>query len=136
MGVAILSGVLTSLENRPQPLQTTEPASGVSTPTSSQFLDAPDAALPSRFIATVGREETGRKLRKIFKDMGGLGEKVEVLAGKGNVGAVTEADVVLIWCVFCQGFPLGLGLVLELESQMENSEMMLTRKKLSALNHR
>jgi pyrroline-5-carboxylate reductase len=101
MGIAILSGVLSSLESRPHPSQDAqgeqEPSSGISTPTNSQFLDAPDEALPSRFIATVGREETGRKLRKVFREMGGWGSKVEVEAGKGNVGAVREADVVLVW---------------------------------------
>lgn len=99
MGIAILSGTLTSLENRArlQHGQNSEPPSGISTPTASQFLDAPDDALPSRFIATVGREETGRKLRKTFEGMGALGSQVEVQAGKGNVAAAKEADVVLIW---------------------------------------
>ena len=105
MGVAILSGVLTSLECRIRnfPKQggesshPVEPASGISTPTASQFLDAPDEALPGRFIATVGREETGRKLKKTFATMGGLGDTVEVRAGVGNVSAVTEADVIVVW---------------------------------------
>lgn len=101
MGIAILSGVITSLETRSQSPHpnghSAEPASGISTPTASQFLDAPDEALPSRFIATVGREETGRKLRKTFSAMGLLGASVEIKAGEGNVGAVQEADVVLVW---------------------------------------
>jgi pyrroline-5-carboxylate reductase len=99
MGIAILSGTLTSLENRSRQThgQNVEPPSGISTPTASQFLDAPDDALPSRFIATVGREETGRKLKKMFEGMGGLGGMVEVMAGKGNVQAVEEADVILVW---------------------------------------
>lgn len=101
MGVAILSGVLSSLESRlaspPHANGSAEPASGISTPTASIFLDAPDETLPSKFIATVGREETGRKLKKVFGAMGRIGEEVEVRAGKGNVGAVQEADVILIW---------------------------------------
>ena len=102
MGVAILSGVLTSLETRSPHLNFkgnghAEPTSGISTPTASQFLDGPNETLPSRFIATVGREETGRKLRKTFSGMGLLGSSVEILAGEGNVGAIKEADVVLIW---------------------------------------
>lgn len=102
MGIAILSGVLTSLETRSSlpnghNHSSTEPSSGISTPTKSQFLDAPDDALPSRFIATVGREETGRKLRRIFEAMGGLGDSVDVIAGEANVRAVKEADVVLVW---------------------------------------
>lgn len=99
MGIAILSGTLTSLETRSRQVhgQNGEPPSGISTPTASQFLDAPDDALPSRFIATVGREETGRKLKKTFEGMGSLGGLVEVVAGKGNVGAVDAADVILVW---------------------------------------
>lgn len=99
MGIAILSGTLTSLENRSRQSHgsNSEPPSGISTPTSSQFLDAPEDALPSRFIATVGREETGRKLKKTFEALGGLGGLVEVQAGKGNVAAASEADVILVW---------------------------------------
>ena len=104
MGVAILSGVLKSLESRlSAPLKSNldgarEPPSGLSTPTASQFLDAPDDVLPSKFITTVGREETIRKLSKVFKGMGRLGEAVEVRGGQGvNVQAVEEADVVLVW---------------------------------------
>jgi pyrroline-5-carboxylate reductase len=105
MGIAILSGVLKSLEARlSAPLNPNsgdrEPPSGISTPTASQFLDAPDDVLPSRFITTVGREETIRKLTKVFKAMGRLGEAVEVRGGQGvNVQAVQEADVVLVWSV-------------------------------------
>lgn len=102
MGIAILSGVLTSLEARlqsPHPTGQREPASGISTPTASMFLDAPDETLPSRFIATVGREETGRKLKKTFAAMGRVGEQVEVRAGEGNVEAAKEADVIIIWYV-------------------------------------
>ena len=100
MGVAILSGVLTSLETRSSLSPghaSTAPTSGISTPTASEFLDTPEQALPSRFIATVGREETGRKLKKVLGGMGALGGMVEVQAGEGNVAAVKEADVVLVW---------------------------------------
>ncbi|OCF35653.1 pyrroline-5-carboxylate reductase [Kwoniella heveanensis CBS 569] len=101
MGIAIMSGVLSSLESRlstplSQQHRQTEPSSGISTPTNSQFLDAPEESLPSRFIATTGRQESGRKLKKTFEGMGELGKKVEVRAGEGNVSAVAEADVVLV----------------------------------------
>nr|XP_031858912.1 pyrroline-5-carboxylate reductase [Kwoniella shandongensis]KAA5525984.1 pyrroline-5-carboxylate reductase [Kwoniella shandongensis] len=100
MGIAILSGVLTSLEARlSQPLHSNgnvEPPSGISTPTADQFLDAPEESLPGKFIATVGREETGRKLKKTFAAMGSLGGSVEVRAGEGNVRTVKEADVILV----------------------------------------
>lgn len=105
MGVAILSGVLKSLEARLSlPLNGEgsangrEPPSGISTPTASQFLNAPEDTLPSNFAVTVGREETVRKLRKIFKEMGRLGEAVDVRGGQGvNVKTATEADVILVW---------------------------------------
>ena len=103
MGIAILSGVLSSLEARLSSphaggtgSSTAEPPSGISTPTSSQFLDAPENVLPSRFIATVGREETARKLRKTFVAMGQLGAGVEVVSG-GNADSVAKADVILVW---------------------------------------
>ncbi|ODN80961.1 pyrroline-5-carboxylate reductase [Cryptococcus amylolentus CBS 6039] len=101
MGVAILSGVFSSLEERqslPPKLTSSsdEPPSGISTPTASQFFDAPEASLPSRFIATTGREETARKLRKTLADIGKLGQGVDVHAGDGNLKAVQEADVVLV----------------------------------------
>lgn len=102
MGVAILSGVLSSLETRlatyPDGRNTPrEPASGISTPTASLFLDAPEETLPGRFIATVGREETARKLRKTMTSINPLGANVDVRAGKGaNVAAAKEADIVLI----------------------------------------
>jgi pyrroline-5-carboxylate reductase len=101
MGIAVLSGVLTSLETRlrspAHPSSDQEPASGISTPTASMFLDAPEETLPSRFIATVGREETARKLKKTFAAMGRLGEQVEIKAGGQNVWAAGEADVILVW---------------------------------------
>lgn len=102
MGIAILSGVLSSLESRlatyPDGRSTPrEPASGISTPTASIFLDAPEETLPSKFVATVGREETARKLRKTFAGLNTLGASVDVRAGAGaNVSAARDADVILI----------------------------------------
>lgn len=107
MGVAILSGVLKSLEARLSlPLDGEgsangrEPPSGISTPTASQFLNAPEDVLPSSFTTTVGREETVRKLTKVFRAMGRLGEAVEVKGGPGvNATTAAAADVILIWSV-------------------------------------
>jgi pyrroline-5-carboxylate reductase len=106
MGIAILSGVFTSLQSRPISPQTpNEPVSGFSTPTQSFSLSAPEASLPSGFIATVGREETVRKLSKTLNAMeyvssgraGGNG--VQVLAGpESNLQAVTQSDVILLCC--------------------------------------
>ena len=119
MGIAVLSAVVDSLETRQAELsepnvgengQKSAPSTGTSTPTSSFYAEASDAAMPSRFIATVGREETVRRLRKTFRDIGGLAESVEVLAGDaGNLKAVTESDVVLVWWVPLKRFlPIAL----------------------------
>jgi pyrroline-5-carboxylate reductase len=45
----------------------------------------------------VSREESSKKLRPIFADLGPLGRTVEVVAS-GNLKAVQEADVVLLCC--------------------------------------
>lgn len=103
MGVAILSGVVASLESleaRPalfangssQAAPKWEShTSGTSTPVGS-----PGATLPARFIACVSREETVRHLMRIFHGKGGLSESVEIVAGE-NLASVQEADVVLLW---------------------------------------
>ncbi|WOO84905.1 Pyrroline-5-carboxylate reductase [Vanrija pseudolonga] len=102
MGIAILSGVLTSLEARlsafPDGRHTPrEPSSGISTPTASLFLDAPEETLPSKFIATVGREETARKLRKTLGAINESGQQVDVRFGAGsNVALAKDADVIII----------------------------------------
>lgn len=106
MGIAILSGVFTSLQTRPADPQTPmEPVSGFSTPTQSFSLSAPEASLPSGFIATVGREETVRKLSKTLNAMdyvqsGRAGkEGIKVLAGpESNLEAVRKSDVILLCC--------------------------------------
>ncbi len=107
MGIAVLSAVIDSLEARQSQHsdvfsalsngKKTAPSTGTSTPTSSFFAEASDAAMPSRFIATVGREETVRKLKRTLREIGGLAESVEVLSGEdANFQAVSEADVVLV----------------------------------------
>lgn len=109
MGVAVLSGVVASLEQLPNyahsngttlfsSLASAKPkwehhTSGTSTP-----VDAPDASLPSRFIACVSREENARHLMQIFHGKGGLSESVEIVAGE-NVESAKEASVVLLWYV-------------------------------------
>ncbi len=118
MGIAVLSAVLDSLESRARDgilnglsssVHSSSPrkapnGTGASTPTSSYLNEASDAAMPSRFIATVGREESVRRLKRTWRDMGGLAEGVEVWSGpESNQKAVAEADVVLVWCVRCVG---------------------------------
>lgn len=100
MGVAVLSGVVASLESLPyhsnaltqqQMPKWEQHTSGTSTP-----VGAPDGSLPSRFVACVSREESVRNLMRIFHGKGGLSETVEIVAGE-NLASVQEADVILLW---------------------------------------
>ncbi|KAI0362185.1 pyrroline-5-carboxylate reductase [Trametes cingulata] len=96
MGVAILSGVLASLEAKssqglPHPKWESH-TPGTVTP---QTLE--DESLPSRFIACVSREETAKKLGLAFFAAGTLGRSVEIVCAR-NVEAVREANVVLLCC--------------------------------------
>lgn len=102
MGVAVMSGVLASLEARQAAFpngRTTprEPVSGISTPTASMALEASDESIPAAFIATVGREETARKLRKTFQTSTSLNDMIDVRSGAGsNVACAKESDIILI----------------------------------------
>lgn len=102
MGIAIMSGVLTNLEQRqaayPNGRSTPrEPVSGISTPTKAMALEASDDSLPDAFIATVGREETARKLRKTFQTSTSLNDMIDIRSGAGaNVSAAQESDIILI----------------------------------------
>ncbi|GAA5851573.1 hypothetical protein JCM8547_001135 [Rhodosporidiobolus lusitaniae] len=90
MGVAVLSGVIDNLANTA--------AQGSSS--SSLDLEAagnPDA-LPDRFIATVNRAESAKRLRATFDTLGELGKSVQVRQGSENVKSVEESDVVLLCC--------------------------------------
>lgn len=106
MGVAVLSGVVASLEQLPNyHLNGSFPASSSAAPkwehhTSGTVtpVGAPDASLPSRFIACVNREEGVRHLMQIFHGKGGLSESVEIVSNE-NVESVKESEVVLLWCV-------------------------------------
>lgn len=112
MGVAILSGVVASLESLPsfsnglpslpspsiakslaqnQVPKWEHHTSGTSTP-----VGAPDASLPSRFIACVSREESAQKLMRVFHGKGSLTDNIEIVAGE-NLASIQEADVVLLW---------------------------------------
>ena len=104
MGVAVLSGVIASLESAIQaqspfasPLKWESHTSGTSTPTGNPTSEP---STPSSFIACVSRQESARKLRSTFKGCGAmLGVEVEVVVGR-NVESVDRADVVLLWWVF------------------------------------
>ncbi|KZP20745.1 pyrroline-5-carboxylate reductase [Athelia psychrophila] len=92
MGIAILSGVIASMESSVHRTLNNKWEShtpGTQTPT-----DAPTNSLPGRFIACVNRRETAAKLKGTLS---GLGHPVEVVAGE-NLKAVQEADVVILCC--------------------------------------
>ncbi|KAI0647115.1 pyrroline-5-carboxylate reductase [Trametes meyenii] len=95
MGVAVLSGVLASLDAKSQASapKWESHTSGTVTP---QPLDEDDS-LPSRYIACVSREETAKKLSATFFHAGTLGRSVEIVHGR-NVEAAREANVVLLCC--------------------------------------
>jgi pyrroline-5-carboxylate reductase len=100
MGVAILSGVVASLTpsvSSAAPNKWEIHTPGTRTPVVSDD-NTGDPALPARFLACVSREESGRRLRGVFANLGGLGGGVEVVVGQ-NVQAVAAADVVLLWRV-------------------------------------
>ena len=89
MGVAILSGVLASLDAKSylDVPKWESHTSGTVTPQSAE-----DDTLPSRYLACVGREETAQRLRSAFVS----GRNVEILRAR-NVEAVKDSHVVLLW---------------------------------------
>lgn len=112
MGVAVTSGVLstvadirasingsapTSVVAASSAAQSANQGNAIPSPDSSQLFDNDLETLPDAYIATVHREESARRLAKTFKGMPG-GAAVKVQAG-GNVEAVKQSDVVLLWWV-------------------------------------
>ncbi|KAI0458369.1 pyrroline-5-carboxylate reductase dimerization-domain-containing protein [Xylaria acuta] len=87
MGIAILSGILSSLQEMsgPRPLQT----SGNSTP-----RDEVPSRLPSRFIACVRRPESAKRVKQALWEHSASVKVVQ----KENVAAVMKAEVVLLAC--------------------------------------
>jgi len=96
MGIAILSGVIDSLDPPVFRKLNGLPKWESHTPGTLTPVGPSDASVPSRFLACVSQTETAAKLRKVFDDLGGLGTTVEVLASK-NLEAVQSADVVILW---------------------------------------
>ncbi|KAE8442889.1 Pyrroline-5-carboxylate reductase [Mollisiaceae sp. DMI_Dod_QoI] len=90
MGIAILSGILSSLyeiQAQKQPFMAS--ASGTSTPAE----EIPNR-LPSRFIACVRRPESAKKIKQALAPY----LKVVKIVQNDNVAACKEADVVLLGC--------------------------------------
>ncbi|KAG8746902.1 delta 1-pyrroline-5-carboxylate reductase [Ceratobasidium sp. 414] len=117
MGVAILSGIVASLEHRVPGLagpstptlaatQLPSTSNGTSTPNLPGTMtpninvdELPDASIPTRFLACVNRAETAKRLRPTLRTTMGpiAAEQVEILWGE-NLRAVQESDVVLLCC--------------------------------------
>jgi pyrroline-5-carboxylate reductase len=95
MGIAILSGVLSSLDQTSSsPIPKWEShTSGTVTPVA--FVDE-DPALPSKFLACVSREVSARRLTPAFTEVTPLGAAVEIHVAN-NVQAVKQSDVILLW---------------------------------------
>lgn len=116
MGVAVLSGVLSTVAEAQAAASSTNGVNGhgengnvaspisrvaqqVSasepSPSSSQIFDSDLESLPDAYIATVHREESVRRLTRTFRAVPG-GSAVKIQAGK-NVEAAAAADVILLW---------------------------------------
>lgn len=102
MGVAIFSGVLSSLDpNPPSSIPKWEShTSGTVTPVA--FVEE-DPAFPSKFLACVSREVSARRLKSAFTETGPLGAAVEICVAN-NVQAVKQSDVILLWSALF-GYP-------------------------------
>jgi pyrroline-5-carboxylate reductase len=91
MGIAILSGILSSLSEIQSPKSTfqLQAASGTSTP-----AEEPPSRLPSRFIACVRRPESAKKVKQAL--INNLND-VKIVQNE-NVRACEAADVILLGC--------------------------------------
>lgn len=96
MGVAILSGVLTSLDAKPPASFVPPPKWESHTPGTVTPQTLEDESFPSRFIACVSREETARKLATAFFSAQNLGRSVEIVQAR-NMDAVRQSNVILLW---------------------------------------
>ncbi|KAK4106823.1 pyrroline-5-carboxylate reductase [Parathielavia hyrcaniae] len=90
MGIAILSGILASLDEM-QDGATKPSTSGTSTPL---YETSTTIRLPSRFIACVRRPESAKKLKTTFASH----LSAVTIAQNANVPSVQQSDVVLLAC--------------------------------------
>lgn len=87
MGIAILSGILASLDEMQDGNKS---VSGTSTPL---YETAATTRLPSRFICCVRRPESAKKLKATFKNHPSVS-----VAQSANVTAVEQAEVIILGC--------------------------------------
>ncbi|KAK4040906.1 pyrroline-5-carboxylate reductase dimerization-domain-containing protein [Parachaetomium inaequale] len=90
MGIAILSGILASLDEI-QGANTKPSTSGTSTPL---YETSTTTRLPSRFIACVRRPESVKKLKATFA----AHLNSVTIAQNANVASVQKSDVILLAC--------------------------------------
>ena len=95
MGIAILSGVLSSLDSSSSDSIPKWEAHTSGTVTPVAFVEE-DPTLPSRFLACVSREVSARGLKSAFTEVSRLGAAVEIFVAN-NVQAVKQSDVILLW---------------------------------------
>jgi pyrroline-5-carboxylate reductase len=100
LGIAILSGILTSLSEMHSSLPSPAyPDSGTTTPTT----DAPSGNVPllrapSKFIACIRRPESAKRIKKAISSYPEfISNSVTVLQNE-NIQGVSEADVVILGC--------------------------------------
>jgi len=97
MGVAVISGVLASLDAKVATVPLSQVKWESHTPGTTTPQEPNDDSLPSRFLACVTREESARKLKDVFSSPNALGYRVEVLKAQ-NLQAVQLSDVILLCC--------------------------------------
>jgi len=99
MGVAVLSGVVASLDTASRISESLEQRKKWEshTPGTVTPVNGADETTPTRFIACVNRNESARKLSRTFGDLGGLGATIEVVADQ-NLNSVRQADVIILCC--------------------------------------
>ncbi|KAK4241711.1 pyrroline-5-carboxylate reductase dimerization-domain-containing protein [Achaetomium macrosporum] len=90
MGIAILSGILASLDEM-QDAANKPSTSGTSTPL---YETSPTTRLPSHFIACVRRPESVKKLKSAFASH----LDVVTIAQNRNVASVQQADIIILAC--------------------------------------
>jgi len=107
MGIAILSGVLSSLDSTSSGSIPKWEAHTSGTVTPVAFVEE-DPALPSRFLACVSREVSAKRLKPVFAEISRLGAAIEICVAN-NVQAVKQSDVVLLWSVSLESPPNHMG---------------------------
>ncbi|KAK1756143.1 pyrroline-5-carboxylate reductase dimerization-domain-containing protein [Echria macrotheca] len=95
MGIAILSGILSSLQELQSSAPSTTTAQSISG-TSTPQEELP-TRLPTRFLACVRRPESAKKLKAAFAPYTSPNHPVTILQND-NVTAARQADIVLLAC--------------------------------------